>query len=173
MSTVDPEEINSFNAQANQWWDETGPFKPLHKINPLRLSFLLDEIKTHFKCQNLKTSTPLKGLKILDVGCGGGLLCEPLARLGAEVTGIDAGQANINIATQHAKDSGLDITYQCTTSEELAAMGLQFDVVTALEIVEHVADVNLFINSSQKNNVCIIITTKYLLSLYYTPYSPY
>ena len=89
----------------------------------------------------------MKGLKILDVGCGGGLLCEPLARLGAEVTGIDAGQANINIATQHAKDSGLDITYQCTTSEELAAMGLQFDVVTALEIVEHVADVNLFINS--------------------------
>jgi 2-polyprenyl-6-hydroxyphenyl methylase/3-demethylubiquinone-9 3-methyltransferase len=150
MSTVDPQEINAFTAQASQWWDEQGPFKPLHKINPLRLTFLRDEMIAHFKLSNDKTREncpPLEGLKILDVGCGGGLLCEPLTRLGATVTGIDAGQENIDIALEHAKSSGLTIDYRCTTSEDLAATGAQFDCVTALEIVEHVADVPLFIKS--------------------------
>ncbi len=147
MSTVNPEEVNHFTAQAAQWWDETGPFKPLHQINPVRLSFLRDEIIKHFTLKNQNTSQPLIGLTILDVGCGGGLLCEPLARLGATVTGVDAGQENINIAVHHAKESGLEMTYQCITAEELAATGVQFDVVTALEIVEHVADVDLFVQS--------------------------
>ncbi len=150
MSTVDPQEINAFTAQASQWWDEQGPFKPLHKINPLRLTFLRDEMLKHFKLSPERTggsSLLLEGLRILDVGCGGGLLCEPLARLGATVTGIDAGQENINSAVEHAKLSGLKIDYRCTTSEDLAATGVQFDCVTALEIVEHVADVPLFIKT--------------------------
>lgn len=150
MSTVDPQEINAFTALASQWWDEQGPFKPLHRINPLRLAFLRDEIIAHFKHSNDTTKTntlPLEGLTILDVGCGGGLLCEPLARLGAKVTGIDAGQENIDIALEHAKNSGLTIDYRCTTSEDLAATGAQFDCVMALEIVEHVADVPLFVKS--------------------------
>ncbi len=146
MSTVNPEEINNFTSQAHQWWNETGPFKPLHKINPVRLSFLRSEIMAHFSRESVDTQ-PLKGLKILDVGCGGGLLCEPLARLGAEVTGLDAGQENIDVATKHAKDADLEITYRCQTSEDLATTGAQFDVVTALEIVEHVADVDLFVKS--------------------------
>tara|TARA_R110002095_G_scaffold123140_3_gene107017 strand:+ start:2665 stop:3414 length:750 start_codon:yes stop_codon:yes gene_type:complete len=150
MSTVDPQEVNTFTAQASQWWDESGPFKPLHKINPLRLRFLRDEMMAHFKHSNegdRENSLPLEGLTILDVGCGGGLLCEPLARLGATVTGIDAGQENIDSAITHAKTSGLTIDYLCTTSEDLAATGAQFDCVTALEIVEHVADVPLFMKS--------------------------
>ena len=147
MTTVNPEEINNFTSQAHQWWDEKGPFKPLHKINPVRLSFVRSEIINHFSLENTEDAQPLKGLKILDVGCGGGLLCEPLARLGAQVTGLDAGQENIDIATQHAKESGLEITYVCQTSEDLAATGAQFDIVTALEIVEHVADVDLFMKS--------------------------
>lgn len=150
MSTVDPQEINAFTAQASHWWNEQGPFKPLHKINPLRLTFLRDEMLSHFKKSHNKTKPtdlPLDGLTILDVGCGGGLLCEPLARLGAIVTGIDAGQENIDAAIEHAQTSGLTIDYRCTTSEDLAATGTQFDCVTALEIVEHVADVPFFVKS--------------------------
>lgn len=147
MSTVDPKEIHAFTSQASQWWDEQGPFKPLHKINPVRLTFLRDEMREYFDL-SLETKEPLlKGLTILDVGCGGGIICEPLARLGATVTGVDAGQENIDIAIEHAKLSGLDIDYRCTTSEDLAATGVQFDCVVALEIVEHVADVPLFIKS--------------------------
>ena len=149
MTTIDPDNLRSFTDHAQGWWDESGPFKPLHQINPVRLAFIREEIITHFKIKepNLK---PYQGLQILDIGCGGGLLCEPLCRLGATVTGIDAGPENIEVARAHAQQSGLDITYYATSAEAFAAPSPGSDVVTALEIVEHVADIDLFICSCLK-----------------------
>ena len=138
-NTVDPEEIERFSRIADEWWDLKGKFKPLHQINPLRIEFIRDRILRHFSVSSLA------GLSILDIGCGGGLICEPVARLGAQVTGIDASEKNIKVASLHAQKNGLAIDYRCTTAEALQANGAQFDVVLSLEIVEHVADIEAFV----------------------------
>lgn len=148
QTTVDPQEIAKFSAMAEQWWDETGSFKPLHRFNPIRITYIRDIIGAHFNRSD--SAIPLDGLKLVDVGCGGGLLSEPMCRLGAKVTGIDASEKNIGIASVHADQSKLDITYKHSTAEDLAATGEQFDVILAMEIIEHVADVDAFIASIAK-----------------------
>lgn len=145
-SSVDPQEIAHFSRMADEWWDENGKFRPLHKLNPARLTFLRDRIAGHFQ-RNIREPAPLEGLELIDIGCGGGLVSEPMARLGARVTGIDAAEKNIAVASLHAEQSGLTIDYRCMTAEALAAQDKRFDVVLALEIVEHVADVALFVRS--------------------------
>lgn len=145
-TTIDDVEVERFTRMAEEWWDPTGKFKPLHKFNPVRLTYIREKLLGHFELDGTKRK-PLEGLNILDIGCGGGLLCEPMARLGANVTGADAGEQNIKIADLHAQQSGLDINYLATTSEDLAAKGLQYDVVLNMEVVEHVADVPLYLKS--------------------------
>ncbi len=145
-TTINDDEIKKFSDLAQQWWDPSGQFKPLHKFNPVRLAYIREQILDHFKLDGTKRY-PFEGLKILDIGCGGGLLCEPMARLGATVTGADASERNIAIAKIHAEQNDLDITYLATTSEALAAKGEQFDVVLNMEVVEHVADVPLYLKS--------------------------
>ncbi len=145
-STINDEEIKKFSDLAEQWWDPSGQFKPLHKFNPVRLAYIREQVLAHFSLEGTKRQ-PFEGMKFLDIGCGGGLLCEPMARLGAEVTGADASERNIGIAKVHAEQSGLDIKYLATTSEALAAKGEQFDVVLNMEVVEHVADVPLYLKS--------------------------
>ncbi len=144
MSTINPEEINKFSQMAEEWWSATGKFKPLHQFNPCRINYIKEQIIAHFALE-ASSSQPLKGLKILDVGCGGGLLCEPLTRLGAQVVGIDAGEKNIKIAQLHSKQSGLEIDYRNQDVENLAKSEEKFDVVLAMEVVEHVADVENFL----------------------------
>lgn len=144
--TVDEDEIARFEEIAAEWWDEDGKFKPLHRLNPTRVSYIRNQICSHFGL-DAKNIRPLEGLKILDIGCGGGLVCEPLKRMGADVTGIDAGEENIKIAAQHAKQSGLEIEYQAITAEKLARAEYEYDVVLGLEIAEHVADIGLFIET--------------------------
>ncbi len=144
-SSADPAEISRFARDSDRWWDESGPFRPLHRLNPVRLSYIRDTTVAHFDL-NQGGLNPLKGLNILDIGCGGGLVCEPLARMGAHVTGIDADERAIATAKQHAESGGLSINYQCATPETLRA-GRLFDVVTALEIVEHVTDRDIFVSS--------------------------
>jgi 2-polyprenyl-6-hydroxyphenyl methylase / 3-demethylubiquinone-9 3-methyltransferase len=143
-STVDAEEIARFNALAAKWWDERGPMAPLHKLNPLRLVWIKSELARHFG-RDAKTADALSGLRILDVGCGAGLLSEPLARMGASVVGIDPSAKLIAAATLHASAAGLTIDYRSTTAEALAAAGEKFDVVMAMEVVEHVTDVAAFV----------------------------
>lgn len=143
-STLDQSEVNQFNQIADQWWDEEGPFKPLHQLNPCRLGFIKDHIISHFKL-DFNSTYPLQGLKILDIGCGGGILCEPLARFGATVTGVDASGNAIQVARQHAEQMNLDITYLELTVEALADQ--KFDIVCALEIIEHVNYPEDFIQS--------------------------
>lgn len=145
-TTINEAEIAKFTAMAEEWWDPAGKFKPLHKFNPVRLGYIREHMLAHFGRDGTDLR-PFQGLSILDVGCGGGLLCEPLARLGATVTGIDAAERNIAIARIHAEQSGLDIEYRATTSEALAAEGAQFDMVLNMEVVEHVDNVPLFIKS--------------------------
>lgn len=145
-TTINDAEIAKFTAMAEEWWNPKGKFKPLHKFNPVRLGFIREHLLAHFG-RDGTDMRPFTGLRILDVGCGGGLLCEPLARLGAEVTGIDAAERNIAIARIHAEQSGLDIDYQATTSEALAAQGQQFDMVLNMEVVEHVDNVPLYMKS--------------------------
>lgn len=145
-TSIDPEELAKFSAMAAEWWDPTGKFRPLHKFNPVRLTFLRDQICAHFEC-NQSENRPLSGLKLLDMGCGGGLLSEPMCRLGADVTGADALEVNIGIASTHAEEQGLEISYQATTAEDLLESGAQFGVVLAMEIVEHVADVERFLTT--------------------------
>ncbi len=157
-STIDSEDVAKFSAQADGWWDETGSFKPLHDITPIRIGYITDQINRHITVKK----DGLKGLSIIDIGCGGGLAAEPLARLGADVTGIDASEKNIEIAKAHAMASGLSINYQHSTAEDLAAKDTQYDVVLALEIIEHVANVDLFLKSLSdlcKPDGLIIITT--------------
>ncbi|TNE39160.1 MAG: bifunctional 2-polyprenyl-6-hydroxyphenol methylase/3-demethylubiquinol 3-O-methyltransferase UbiG [Alphaproteobacteria bacterium] len=149
QSSIDTEELAKFSAMAAEWWDPAGKFRPLHKFNPVRLSFLRDHICHHFGRED-KALRPLEGLTLLDMGCGGGLLSEPMARLGAEVTGADALEININVAGTHAEEQGLTIRYLETTAEALAESGEQFDVVMAMEIIEHVADVNAFLATCTK-----------------------
>ena len=145
--SVDPEEVAKFSALAEEWWDPDGKFRPLHKLNPTRLAFIRDQVARHLGRDPL-AERPLHGLSCLDIGCGGGLLAEPLSRLGAEVTGIDAAQRNIAIAGLHAEAAGLEIDYRHATAESLAGAGERFDVVLNMEVVEHVADLNAFLAAS-------------------------
>ena len=145
-TTINPDEIAKFAAMAEEWWDPAGKFKPLHKFNPVRLGYIRDKAIGHFGRDGSKRR-PFEGLRILDIGCGGGLLSEPMARLGADVVGIDAGEKNIRIAKLHADQSGLDIDYRATTAEALAAAGEQFDIVLNMEVVEHVDNVPLYMKS--------------------------
>jgi len=138
-NTVDPSEIAKFEAMAAEWWDPNGKFKPLHMLNPIRLDYITAQIAGEFD-RDLGTRAPFAGLRILDIGCGGGLLCEPMARLGAEVTGVDAAEGNIPVARTHAEQSGLRIDYRHTTAEALADTAAEFDVVLTMEVIEHVAD---------------------------------
>ncbi|ODT82322.1 MAG: bifunctional 3-demethylubiquinol 3-O-methyltransferase/2-polyprenyl-6-hydroxyphenol methylase [Pelagibacterium sp. SCN 64-44] len=146
QTTVNDAEIAKFTSMAEEWWDPRGKFKPLHKFNPVRLAYIRDNLIRHFG-RDATAIRPFEGLRILDVGCGGGLLGEPLTRLGASVVGIDAAERNIAIARIHAEQSGLDIDYRATTSEALVQDGERFDVVLNMEVVEHVEDVPLYMAS--------------------------
>lgn len=145
MHTVDAKEIEIFAKDSSRWWDEDGPFRPLHRLNPVRLSYFKDRICERYDLDT-KSLRPYTGLSILDIGCGGGLVCEPMARLGASVTGIDADANAIAVAQSHAKQSGLDIDYRAVSTDGLVQSNKKYDVVLALEIVEHVADVNKFVS---------------------------
>lgn len=143
-ATVDPAEVEKFERVAAEWWDETGKFRPLHKMNPARMRIVRDALAGHFG-RDVTVDRPLAGLRILDIGCGGGLADEPLARLGASVTGIDASAEHVRIAAEHAQAMELDIDYRAQGAEELAARGEAFDAVISLEVLEHVADPARFI----------------------------
>jgi len=150
MTTIDPQEIEKFAKMAQEWWSPTGKFKPLHKFNPIRLQFLKQKICAHFGL-DFSAIAPFKNndktIKIIDIGCGGGLITEPFARMQADITGIDAGEKNIKIAQIHADESGLNINYEVGSAEEYVQKNQQFDVVFALEIIEHVSDVEKFVQS--------------------------
>ncbi|WP_373291179.1 bifunctional 2-polyprenyl-6-hydroxyphenol methylase/3-demethylubiquinol 3-O-methyltransferase UbiG [Aquisalinus flavus] len=140
--------MEKFSAMAADWWDPSGKFKPLHKFNPVRLTHIRNEICAHFG-RDPNAKRPLEGLRLLDIGCGGGLVSEPMARLGAQVTGIDAAARNVKTALTHAAEQGVTVDYRATTAEELLASGIEpFDAVLNLEVVEHVADVDLFLRTS-------------------------
>ena len=148
-NTVDDAEIAKFEAMAAEWWDPKGKFAPLHMMNPVRLDYITAQIAAEFG-RDLRDDTPFAGLRLLDIGCGGGLLSEPMARLGATVVGADAAERNIPVAQVHAEQSGLEIDYRHTTAEALAAAGEQFDVVLNMEVVEHVADPQAYLSACQQ-----------------------
>jgi 2-polyprenyl-6-hydroxyphenyl methylase / 3-demethylubiquinone-9 3-methyltransferase len=137
QTSIDPQEVEQFSRIAEEWWDVNGKFKPLHRINPLRISYIRERITAHFQ-------RPMQEIALVDIGCGGGLISEPMAQAGATVTGVDASEKNIAVASLHAKQSGVDVRYLASSAEALAATGEQFDVVLALEIIEHVADLDVF-----------------------------
>jgi 2-polyprenyl-6-hydroxyphenyl methylase/3-demethylubiquinone-9 3-methyltransferase len=143
-STVDAAEVERFSKLAAEWWNPNGKFRPLHKFNPVRLAYIRDAVAGQFG-RDPRAAKPFDGLRILDIGCGGGLLSEPMARLGANVVGADASATNIEVAKLHAAESGVKIDYRAETAEALADAGEKFDVILNMEVVEHVADVNLFI----------------------------
>ena len=143
-TTIDAGEIERFSAMAAEWWDPNGKFRPLHKFNPVRLAYVRDQVAAHFG-RDARAPKPFEGLRFLDIGCGGGLLCEPMARLGATMVGADAAETNIEVAKLHAAEAGMKIDYRATTAEALADAGEQFDVILNMEVVEHVADIGLFI----------------------------
>ncbi|MDC0428490.1 bifunctional 2-polyprenyl-6-hydroxyphenol methylase/3-demethylubiquinol 3-O-methyltransferase UbiG [Candidatus Pelagibacter sp.] len=147
MSSVNKKEIEKFSKMAAEWWDPSGKFKPLHKFNPIRIKYIKENIINNFKLKAKKR--PLDKINILDIGCGGGLLSEPMTRLGANVTGIDASNKNITIAKLHAKKNDLKINYLCSSPEKLK-IKKKFDVILNMEIIEHVEDINFFINSCSK-----------------------
>lgn len=149
LNTVDPAEVAKFQAMAAEWWDPNGKFKPLHMLNPCRLDYITRQIAAEYD-RDLTSDLPFKGLTILDIGCGGGLLSEPMARLGATVVGADAAAGNIPVAQVHAEQSGLAIDYRHTTAEAIAEAGEQFDVVINMEVVEHVADPQEFLTVCQR-----------------------
>ena len=146
-STINKKEIDKFSRMAEEWWDPSGKFKPLHKFNPLRIAYIRDNIIKTLKLKD--KNKPLEKIKILDIGCGGGLLAEPMCRMGAQVTGIDASEKNINIAKLHAKKDNLKIKYYCASPENFK-INNKFDVILNMEIVEHVQDVNFFLQSCSK-----------------------
>jgi len=148
-STIDPSEIAKFEAMAAEWWDPNGKFKPLHMLNPCRLDYITQQIAAEFD-RDLTQPTPFKGLRVLDIGCGGGLLSEPMARLRATVVGADAAEGNLPVARLHAAQQGLEIDYRHTTAEDLAESGAEFDVVLNMEVIEHVADPLAYLTACQK-----------------------
>ena len=145
MTTINKEEIQKFSDLANEWWDSNGKFKPLHMFNPIRIEYILEEISKHFKLNNHEKNL-LNNLEILDIGCGGGLISEPMARLGGKVTGIDASEKNIKIAYHHSKQSNLEINYINKSPEQLKERE-KFDIILNLEIVEHVDNLDLYLTS--------------------------
>jgi 2-polyprenyl-6-hydroxyphenyl methylase/3-demethylubiquinone-9 3-methyltransferase len=145
-STIDPDEVAKFEAMAAEWWDPNGKFKPLHMLNPCRLDYIIAQIAAEFD-RDLSADKPLEGLRLLDIGCGGGLLSEPMARLGATVVGADAAAGNLPVARLHAEQSGLTIDYRHTAAEDIVATGEQFDVILNMEVVEHVADPLTFLTA--------------------------
>ncbi|MCK5574793.1 MAG: bifunctional 2-polyprenyl-6-hydroxyphenol methylase/3-demethylubiquinol 3-O-methyltransferase UbiG [Sphingomonadales bacterium] len=160
-STIDPGEVERFGAIAESWWDPNGPFRPLHVLNPTRLTYIRDTLLNHFG-RDATQKRPFEGLRILDIGCGGGLLSEPLARLGAEVIGADATERNIHVARHHAEKSGLDIDYRHTSAEALADDSEKFDAVINMEVIEHVADVSAYLTSCHallKSDGVMLIST--------------
>jgi 2-polyprenyl-6-hydroxyphenyl methylase/3-demethylubiquinone-9 3-methyltransferase len=167
MSSVNKKEIEKFSKMAVEWWDPSGKFKPLHKFNPIRIKYIKENIISNFKLKVKKK--PLDKINILDIGCGGGLLSEPMTRLGANVTGIDASNKNINIAKLHAKKNKLKINYLCSSPEKLK-IKKKFDVILNMEIIEHVEDINFFINSCskllKKNGLMFVATLNKTLKSY-------
>jgi 2-polyprenyl-6-hydroxyphenyl methylase/3-demethylubiquinone-9 3-methyltransferase len=145
-TTIDQAEVDRFSAMAAEWWDPRGKFRPLHKFNPVRLTYIRDRVSAAFGRDPLAPQ-PLKGLRVLDIGCGGGLLSEPMARMGADVVGADASEKNIMIARTHAQGSGVSVDYRAVTAEALAEAGETFDVILNMEVVEHVADVDFFMTT--------------------------
>ena len=166
-NTINKKEIEKFSKIAEEWWNPEGKFKPLHKFNPIRISYIKENIVETFKLENKKV--PLKNIKILDIGCGGGLLSEPMCRLGAKVTGIDASEKNINIAKLHSKKNNLQINYLCSSPEKFEPND-EFDVILNMEIVEHVEDVNFFLESCskllKKNGIMFVATLNKTLKSY-------
>ena len=166
-NTINKKEIEKFSKIAEEWWNPEGKFKPLHKFNPIRISYIKENIIKTFQLEAKKN--PLKNIKILDVGCGGGLLSEPMCRLGAEVTGIDASNKNINVAKLHSKKNNLKINYICSSPEKLNVQN-KFDVILNMEIVEHVEDVNFFLKSCsnllKKNGIMFVATLNKTLKSY-------
>ena len=167
MSSVNKKEIEKFSKMAAEWWDPEGKFKPLHKFNPIRIKYIKDNIIYSFKLKSKEQ--PLQKINILDIGCGGGLLSEPMARLGANVTGIDASDKNIKIAKLHAKKNKLNINYFCSSPEKLK-IKKKFDVILNMEIIEHVEDINFFIKSCskllKKNGLMFVATLNKTLKSY-------
>ena len=167
MNSVNKKEIEKFSKMAAEWWDPSGKFKPLHKFNPIRIKYIKENIISNFKLKVKKK--PLEKINILDIGCGGGLLSEPMTRLGATVTGIDASNKNINIAKLHAKKNKLKINYLCSSPENLK-IKKKFDVILNMEIIEHVEDINFFISSCskllKKNGLMFIATLNKTLKSY-------
>lgn len=145
-TTIDQSEVDRFSAMAAEWWDPTGKFRPLHKFNPVRIAYIRDKVTEHFG-RDPKSHRPFEGLRLLDIGCGGGLLSEPMARLGANVLGADASEKNIGIAKAHAEQSGVVVDYRAVTAEALAADDEKFDILLNMEVVEHVSDVPFFIET--------------------------
>ena len=166
-NTINNKEIEKFSKIAEEWWDPHGKFKPLHKFNPIRISYIKDNIVNSFNLKN--TKKPLENIKILDIGCGGGLLSEPMSRLGAEVYGIDASEKNINVAKLHAKKNNLNIEYKCISPENFNTE-IKFDVILNMEIVEHVDDVDFFLKSCtkllKKNGIMFVATLNKTLKSY-------
>lgn len=148
-ASVDSSEVERFSAMAAEWWDPAGKFKPLHALNPVRLQFIRNRTVGHFSLDPGKQDA-LSGLRLLDIGCGGGLLCEPMARLGADVTGLDPSEKNIAIARTHAAEQGLNINYIASTAESLAGKGDTFDMILNMEVLEHVADIDSYLASCAK-----------------------
>jgi len=167
MTSVNKKEIDKFSKMANEWWDPEGKFKPLHKFNPTRIKYIKENIINNFKLKN--KSKPLSGIKILDIGCGGGLLSEPMSRMGANVTGIDASDKNIKIAKLHSKKNKLKINYLCSSPEKLK-IEKKFDVILNMEIVEHVEDIDFFLKSCskllKKNGLMFVATINRTLKSY-------
>ena len=145
-TTIDQGEVDRFSAMAAEWWNPAGKFGPLHKFNPVRLAYLRERICENFG-RDPRSPRPLEGLRVLDIGCGGGLLSEPVARMGAQVVGADPSEKNIGIASTHAAQSGVEVDYRAMSAEQLAEAGESFDVVLNMEVVEHVADVDLFVST--------------------------
>ena len=167
MNSVNKKEIEKFSKMATEWWDPEGKFKPLHKFNPIRIRYIKENIINNFKLKN--KSKPLLGVNILDIGCGGGLLSEPMSRMGANVTGIDASDKNIKIAKLHSKKNNLKINYLCSSPEKLKNKK-KFDVILNMEIIEHVEDINFFLKSCskllKKNGLMFVATINRTLKSY-------